>query len=513
MKPVQTLGPQLEVPDGLAECDPNSGANMSQTPLTLSSFSTFGDVAAEDDAVLDYFVATKAVENVENHNVFLVLGRKGTGKTAIVRYLTEGEKAKTARSLSLRGYPWTVHAQRINHGASDIEAYVTSWRYLISVELSSLVVAHPDAWKSLHSKQLKQFLQDNYGGTNPQLSDILRPKRLTLGKMSLQPSIMGNQLGGIDLERSGKDFQFSLELDALTAAIMSAVYQVMRDTGSQALSLHFDELDQGLYQLEEARRLMLIGLILAARDIKRDTDKAGLSIDPVVYLRTDIWEEMDFSDKNKISQTQTLHLGWTPETLKALVEARLQSKLDPACTWDDIADPALMRGSQTKWNHIVARTFLRPRDAIKFLNVALDEAKKRKTEPTHFVNEDIVNSRDEYSRYLKFELDDEIKTHWPHWDEALQACSAIGATTFDRGEFEDAYESRRTDKNEVASDEALMLLHRFSVIGYERRSGYGGSSWSFMYSEPESGWDPSATRFKVHLGLKEFAKLREARQW
>jgi hypothetical protein len=58
-------------------------------------------------------------------------------------------------------------------------------------------------------------------------------------------------------------------------------------------------------------------------------------------------------------------------------------------------------------------------------------------------------------------------------------------------------------------DEALELLYRFSVIGYERRSGYGGSSWSFHYTSPEVGWDSRAGRFKVHLGLKEFAKLRD----
>jgi hypothetical protein len=61
-------------------------------------------------------------------------------------------------------------------------------------------------------------------------------------------------------------------------------------------------------------------------------------------------------------------------------------------------------------------------------------------------------------------------------------------------------------------DEALEYLYRFSVIGYDRRSGYGGSSWAFQYTNPETGWDAGASRFKVHLGLKEYAKLREGRE-
>ena len=37
---------------------------------------------------------------------------------------------------------------------------------------------------------VKQFLTDNYGGTNPELATILRPRRLKLTKCSLRPSVM-----------------------------------------------------------------------------------------------------------------------------------------------------------------------------------------------------------------------------------------------------------------------------------------------------------------------------------
>ena len=139
-------------------------------PISLSRFQTFGDVAAEDDAVLDYFLSTNAVQRIENQEAFLVLGRKGTGKTAIVRYLTEGKRSPLSKALNLRGYPWNVHASRIDHGASSIEAYVSAWRYLIAVELATLVIAHPQGSASVDAKPLKQFLTDNYGGTNPDLA-------------------------------------------------------------------------------------------------------------------------------------------------------------------------------------------------------------------------------------------------------------------------------------------------------------------------------------------------------
>jgi len=67
---------------------------------------------------------------------------------------------------------------------------------------------------------------------------------------------------------------------------------------------------------------MLIGLILAARDIKRTGERQRGAINPVVYLRTDLWDDLQFSDKNKISQTLTYQLEWTPRTLLDLVEIR-----------------------------------------------------------------------------------------------------------------------------------------------------------------------------------------------
>lgn len=68
-----------------------------------------------------------------------------------------------------------------------------------------------------------------------------------------------------------------------------------------------------------------------------------------------------------------------------------------------------------------------------------------------------------------------------------------------------------SSKNKFDADEALEVLYGFSVVGYRRGIGRGGSGWVFQYGDPDAGWDSGATRLKVHLGLKEFLKLREER--
>lgn len=478
----------------------------------LAKLESFGDVAAEDDAVLDYFLTTDAVNRVENNEVFVLLGRKGSGKTAIVRHFTESARGTPSRAINLRGYPWNVHASRIDRGASEVEAYVAAWRYLIAVEFASLAYAESNNQSHPQAKAIRKYFDDNYGGIQPNLGDILRPDKLKLSEVSIEPSIMGNKLGSVALHREGQDISFGRELDAVSTALLEAVDVLARETFIDRLLLHFDELDQGLSQLDSKRSEMIVGLILAAREIRRAYEKKGTNVNPIIYLRTDLWNELEFSDKNKISQTSALHLEWSSESLKALVDARLKARLDSSISWDNIDDQGLMRGSQTKWNHIMSRTLLRPRDVIKFLNSALEVAKRRGSSPLIFRNEDLVAAREQYSSYLKSELDDEVLPHWSHWEEALQACSGISTITFDRGQFVADYNSRKSAANPISDAEALRLLYKFSVIGYERRSGYGGSSWVFQYIDPQVGWDSSASRFKVHLGLKEYAKLREERR-
>jgi hypothetical protein len=344
--------------------------------FSLRSIDSFGDLAAEDDPVLNYFLTTDSVSEIKKNDKLLVLGRKGAGKTAIVRYFSEGEKGSLSIALNLRAYPWNIHAQRVDRGASEIEAYVSSWRYILAVEIASFVLKNCGHAYHEDKRHLEDFLRDNYGGSDPRLSDILKPQKLKIGKFTVQPAVFGNALGGIELERKAGDLSFGTELNALTDSIIRSASNVFKSQVKKSIYLHFDELDHGIELLDDKRRSMLIGLVLAARDLRRDFKSNNTGISPTIYLRTDIWDDLNFSDKNKIAQTATLLLEWDRDTLFDLIQARLRAKLGPESAWKSIIDDQLMRGSQPKWNHIITRTLRRPRDVIQFLNIGLKVAKK-----------------------------------------------------------------------------------------------------------------------------------------
>lgn len=99
---------------------------------------SIGQPSAEEDPVLEYFLTTDAVRQVTENEIFLILGRKGSGKTALVKHFTKDHgKNPYRRPLNLRGYPWTLHADLADNQVGEMEAYVASWRYLISAQAAS----------------------------------------------------------------------------------------------------------------------------------------------------------------------------------------------------------------------------------------------------------------------------------------------------------------------------------------------------------------------------------------
>jgi hypothetical protein len=153
---------------------------------------------------------------------------------------------------------------------------------------------------------------------------------------------------------------------------------------------------------------------------------------------------------------------------------------------------------------------MRPRDVIAFLNYALKEALLRDAEGDMFTSEDIFSARQPYSTYLKNELDEEILPHWPQWEEALRACSAIATLSMNKTRFDEEYSARKSRANKVDAEEALEILFGYSVIGYRRGKGQGGTEWVFQYLSDRSKWDSLASLIKVHIGLKEYFGLAES---
>lgn len=279
----------------------------------------------------------------------------------------------------------------------------------------------------------------------------------------------------------------------------------------------FDGLDIAYNAIDEDYKQRLIGLLLAARSVYTWGRDEGVRVAPIIFLRSDIYDELTFADQNKMTEDNVQLLMWDDATtgensLKGLVDRRIRVLLqdeeapDP---WSLVFDDASMRGTQPKYRYMVERTYLRPRDMIKFANVCLANAKASRHE--RITNEDVYGAKEQYSDYVFEELDNEISAADARWGKGLEVLREIRKMTFDRARFNEAFDRRSSELDGLTEDELLRLFYRFGIIGFVKKGGggRGGSEVAWQYRDPKQKFDAGAKNFRVHWSLKEYLDLVE----
>ena len=207
--------------------------------------------------------------------------------------------------------------------------------------------------------------------------------------------------------------------------------------------------------------------------------------------------------------------GRSTRTLRQLMDKRFSSELEiqEADAWDQVFDESeKMKGRQSKYQHMVDRTFLRPRDMIKFCNTVLSAYKRNvaddETEelPTNiFRNHDVQAARDEYSRYLLNEIDDEIPKHYPDYKKYIEILKTMESLQFTSEDFATSCENRKGFLPEGSNPSLILAaLFQFSLVGYYAPGGgSGGSEYVFRYKDTSAQFNEAASSYRIHAGLKE----------
>jgi hypothetical protein len=185
-----------------------------------------------------------------------------------------------------------------------------------------------------------------------------------------------------------------------------------------------------------------------------------------------------------------------------------------AGAWDAVFDETKeMTGRQSKYQHIADRTFLRPRDMIKFCNETLRSFRVNgSTSGDKFDNRNVADARVAYSEYLLAELRDEIHKHFPEYGAYFELIKKLESLQFEMSDVEAIFEARK-ELVPVGLTPVVLLarLFEFSIIGFYRPGGrgYGGSEYVFRYVDPSVRFDERAAQFRVHSGLMEVLGLKK----
>lgn len=477
---------------------------------------SFGSIDADSDRLLeDCFEDHEAFERAMRMERFLLVGRKGAGKTSIFKKLI-GTRAPNYFSIgyAFSDYPWNYHQAQARMGIPEFQRYTHSWKYLILLTVARMILNQdrslPHSEASVEDMvKLESFVVDSYGTRDPEITQIFSPART----LKLQPGFQLDQKlleAGISAEELPME-HLPVIVQDLNRKLGELVLNVLHPDNRYFIA--FDELDLGFAPEDPDYSSRLIGLFLAARDINKAARELNKKLFVVICLRDDIYEQLHFEDKNKLTDNHFSRIEWdteqTSRTLKSLMEKRFEVILNkrPEARWDDIFDenqPPL-KGYDSKYDYMLARTFLRPRDMIKYCNVVLNRFKARQRsrrggQSMQFQNEDLEAAEAEYSRYLYREIDDEIHKHLPDYQQYFDVLRRLGNYRFEYDAFCEEYEKSAANQDRPLN--VLKLLYDFSIVGFLRGARANQDrGFVYRYKNPGMNFDETSRIFEVHPGL------------
>jgi hypothetical protein len=484
--------------------------------MELRYIESFGGIDADaDDLWRDCFADHPAYLQALKHKRFLIVGRKGSGKTAIFKKLiTERSPSHFSFGHTFNDYPWHYHDLQAQAGVPEELRYANSWKYLTLVSLAKILLnvdqSQPWSDESADSgEKLEDFIVDSYGSRDPDVTQLFSPnKEIKLKAVMKVPllELTGERLKVKDLP---------IHIQEVNRQVAEHVFTCLNPENDYFVC--FDQLDREYDPGDPKYSQRVVGLILAARDLSLLAKEYQKKLSVIVFLRDDIYDSIHFEDKNKITENYMATVRWEARgpglTLKDLMEKRFAYVLGDKTShkWSDLFDETKeMASRQTKYAHICDRTFLRPRDIIKFCNEVLAVFRlspESEMPGMKFTNPAVIAARPTYSEYLLRELDDEIAKRIPDYRDYLEVLRGIGSIQFSLKEFRERW-AAHPDLSDGSPEDALRQLFEFSVIGYLKPGGGGGGSkYVWKYQDARARLRADAETFRVHAGFKEALDL------
>ncbi|WP_457792606.1 P-loop ATPase, Sll1717 family [Pseudomonas syringae] len=452
----------------------------------------------EDNA--RYFFHIDIVDKITSGEKSFVIGRKGTGKTAITEHIVKGKVySRFAKKLSFKNFPFQDLYTLSNDSFTTPNQYITLWKYLIYSSVAKLMITN-EAIDYAVREQLRAVYDDD---VEQSLSRSI--KRWVSGGFKI--SILGTGVeatGATNFQKNETSWIERVETleDILLKHLDNSEYLIV-----------FDELDEDYSNILDAEKSknytdLLTSLFKAAQDVRSvfgDTHK----LFPVVFLRDDIYEILTDNDRNKWRDLKVT-LTWDERSIKDLVAFRI-SKADSQTkkilpfshAWRMLFStmPVKYGHQQEKkmsiFEYITRSTQLRPRDYIHYIQACAEQAI---LDNVPRITPGIVTRVDKsFSNYLRNEIEDEIGGILPQIKAILNLFSIVRKQTLQISEFESAYEEAvKTGEIQTKNaDFILSILFNFSVVGNQPKQK---NTHVFRYITPEANFNRKEP-LVLHRGL------------
>lgn len=409
----------LELTDYLQQIElPNKPLKSSLQNLS------FGDPTAENEMTTLglYYMTTEQFNRAIRGEVNLVVGRKGSGKTALFLQLRDrirSDKRNIMVDLKPEGY-------QLIKLKEDMLSYLTDgsrqhlitafWEYLLLLEVT---------YKVLEKDRINHKHNHDIYGKYVDLELTYKVENFSIeGDFSERLLMLSNRIAAEYRAKFGESSDTKLTVDDVTALVYAHDIRLLREKLSAYLNskesvwILFDNLDKGWNTggVDEIDTIVLRCLVEAGRKIERDMRKRDHRLHCLIFIRNDVYELL-MKGSADYGKDMRAVLDWTdPDMLREMLRLRLVSGMDGIAghtsfdqLWRDIC-VSHFHGEDTS-AYFIERSLMRPRNLLKIFAHSKGFANNfnhQKIDET-----DIEKGVKAYSQDLLIELDHELADVFP----------------------------------------------------------------------------------------------------
>lgn len=456
----------------------NQKASIPKERLGIGLISTIdlGSPIAENEThnLGDYFVRTAEFARAMRAEGAVVVGRKGSGKSAVYLQVAESHSRDRRRCVvDLRPASHNLSEMRetilgvVSAGVFD-HTIAAFWQYIMYMEivLKLREMALPRSRNDFDLQNKLRNLEEQFS-----LDDSIVSGDFT----SRLETAIQNVIGAIRLSDNVADIRnkltnimFEQPIPRLRAAIEDL------SIFAEDIVLLIDDLDKGWppRQVEAHDVSTIKHLIEVLNRIHRDLSKKQISFKHLLFLRSDIYEKLveETSDRGKYN---VINVDWSdPKQLEHLLRQRVINNVDPSRQEDAwIALNPVLETGQRAIECMIESSLRRPRFLIDLCERTLSTAINRGHETVD--SDDVEEGLRQMSLYLVSDFGYEMR------DVAGTPEDVFYLFIGKAGPLSDAEvrEILSTDEFKVGVDETIELLLWYGFLGV---MGAGGEA-IFIY--------------------------------
>lgn len=458
------------------------------------------------------------------HEKFIVIGRKGSGKSAFAEYVyAESQKKANLFVQFIRNSNFTLE-NVVQLGATTEYPFENESliKWVIYTNILKLFAFNEAVSANNDYRLLRQFLEKNSGYISIkeyEIKELVSKHGFQVNIEQFKRFFTGAFNRQVEIKSSRAPF-FRL-LPHLEEVVLRVLRSQEEKDNENAYVIFFDDLDVGFSSQRQDSCDSLISLIRVCRHINNDIfGKNGISAKVILLLRDDIETYLSsrYADTAKIFTSYSSQIIWYQEeyasgqnegnlNIKRFINKRISYAFKKASLPIDKLDPwssmvGFSEQNRSSFKYVLNNTLFRPRDLL-LLFKPLENGSYTFPLSKADINTLISNYSQELAKELKNELSSFYNT-----TQVETIFLALGDLANNSSSYAEAVTLIQRNCSDIDPSGLLDYLFDRSVIG-----NVGANGWfTFKCREPVNTSDP--TRLKkdqnivIQYGIKAYVTGR-----